>query len=86
MDTKGIGFLILWVAVTLVFAWFCFDRLSAARETGRFRYAFHGISQENWPLLFKFCKGFITVQAYGFCLMAGIGAIWLAVALIGKLR
>ena len=86
MDAKGITFLIFWVAFTSIAAWACFNRLAAAKETGTFRYVFHGISQENWPNLFGILKGLLNVGAYALCLMAGIGLIWLATILIGKLK
>lgn len=86
MDAKGITFLIFWIAFAAIAAWACFNRLAAAKETGTFRYVFHGIGQENWPNLFGFLKGFLNIQAYAFCLMAGIGLIWLAATLIGKVK
>lgn len=86
MDAKGILFLVVWVAFAVVAAWACFNRLAAAKATGSFRYIFHGIGQDNWPGLFGFLKGFLNIQAYAFCLMAGIGIIWLAAILIGKVK
>ena len=86
MDAKGITFLILWIAFTAIAAWACFNRLAAAKDTGTFRYVLHGIGQDNWPILFGFLKGLLNIQAYAFCLMAGIGLIWLAATLIGKVK
>ncbi len=86
MDSRGLVFLAAFVVVTSLAAWFCFNRLFAAQETGRFRYIFHGINEAGWPLLFQFCKAFITVQAYVFCFMAGVGVIWFAISLIGKIK
>ncbi|MXP46849.1 hypothetical protein GRI43_05525 [Altererythrobacter luteolus] len=86
MDARGLIFLIGFVAATSFAAWLCFNRLSAAKATGKFRYVFHGIGEENWPVLFKVCKAFISVQGYVFCLMAGIGAIWFVIAIVGKMK
>ncbi|MXO85088.1 hypothetical protein GRI38_03485 [Altererythrobacter aurantiacus] len=86
MDAKGITFLICWTAFAAIAAWVCFNRLNAAKETGTFRYLFHGIGEENWSNLFGLLKGFLNVQAYIFCLMAGIGLVWLAATLIGKVK
>ena len=86
MDVKNITFLSASTMVASAGAWWCFNRLAAADDTGSFRYIFHGIDQENWPGLFAVLKGFLNIQAYGFLLLAGIGVIWLTAVMIGKVK
>lgn len=72
--------------ITAGLAWLCFNRLSAAKETGRFVYVFHGVTESKSPILFQICKVFITAQAYAFSLMAVIVAIALFISIFGNLE
>ena len=86
MDMKSLAFLFVWTAVAASFAWLGFNRLQAARETGRFEYLWHGIGQENWPLLFKILKVFLTIWIGAACLMTLIGCLWLIWAFVEKIK
>ncbi len=68
------------------FAWIGWNRLSDARASGEFHYLWHGVGQDNWPLLFSFLKAFLAVWTGVTCLMTLIACIWLTLALVQKLK
>ncbi len=74
----------LWTALAALFAWFGFNRLEAARETGRFEYLWHGIGQDEWPLLFNILKVALTIWTGMACFLALMGFLVLARALWKK--
>ncbi len=86
MPMKAIAFLVLWTSVVASFAWLGFNRLNAVRETGKFEYLWHGIGQDNWPLVFRFLKALLTVWTGLACLMTVIGCLWLIWAIAEKVR
>jgi hypothetical protein len=86
MPPKSIAFLSLWTATAAVFAWVGSNRLSAAHETGKFEYLWHGIGQDNWPLVFKALKGFLMIWTGLACLMTLLGCLWLTWTFLEKVR
>ena len=83
---KPIFFLILWTATAALFTWVGYNRLSEARTTGKFQYLWHGVGQDNWPVLFGMMKAFLTVWTGVAGLMTAIGLIWIVVELVKAVR
>jgi hypothetical protein len=86
ISAKAIVFLVLWTTMAGSFAWLASNRLSAARRAGKFEYLWHGIGQDNWPLLFGFLKALLTFGIGLSCLMTLIGCVWLTWTLLEKLK
>ncbi len=70
------AFLFFWTAAVTSFAWIGFNRLAAALESRRFEFLWHGVGQENWPILFAGLKVFLVVWAWVCSFMAIVGGVW----------
>lgn len=74
------------LALTTLGAWLCFNRLAAAKDSGKFLYIFHGVAETKSPMLFQACRVFLTIQAYVFSLMAVVVVIAFVISMLGNFR
>ena len=85
MNWDALLFLALWTAMAAGFAWLGYNRLEAAKSSGRFEYLWHGVSRTEWPAVFRFLSGFLTIWTGLAALLTAIGVMWLIWSLWEKI-
>ena len=81
---RGVAFQLALTAVISFFSWLGFNRLEAARSTGRFEYLWHGFDGESWPTLFAALKGFLLIWSWLAAFLAVVSGIVLLVMILKR--